>query len=204
LDFTDDSQIGSFTSIADGYGGTFNGIGFTLTSSDGIVNFTQRYDGNGDGCQSNGGILKCDGDGAGISLDSRNFDDEITAGQTLTLSFEREVNVNGIAFLDLYLNDNGRAKEQATITFDGVLFDKVNATEPRLNGGYAYLNLVAPTLVQTIEFTAADGRQFRDDRNNDYALAAVDVSPVPLPPAIWLFGTGIVGLAGGIRRRLKG
>lgn len=34
----------------------------------------------------------------------------------------------------------------------------------------------------------------------DFVLIAKDMSPVPLPPALWLLGTGLIGLAGVARR----
>lgn len=202
LDFTDSSQVApsSLSSISNGYSGSIDGIGFTLTSDDGKVNFDEVYKGSEAGCQNKGGVLKCQKDGAGID------NDEITGkgvgDQTLTLAFDSLVNVSGFYFLDLYVRPDGSGrKEQATITLDGVFFDTVDATGLKGDGGYAYL-ATAPTQVQTIEFTAAFGEVFWDDGDNDYALAGVEVSAVPLPPTIWLFGAGMAGLAG-IRRRAK-
>jgi hypothetical protein len=76
LDFTDDSTVSSLSLITNGFGGTVDGVGFTLTSTDG-VNFNEGYDGSGPstnpGCQANGGPLKCDNDGAGISDDEMKY-----------------------------------------------------------------------------------------------------------------------------------
>ena len=77
LDFTDDDIITSLTSFTDattnGFNGSIDGIGFTLftlTSTYGLVNFDESYDGSANtGCQSGGGPLKCDNDGAGIGND---------------------------------------------------------------------------------------------------------------------------------------
>lgn len=201
IDFTDSSMIGSLTPVANGYSGTVDGVGFTLTSTDGNVNFKQSYDGSAsEGCQSNGGVLACDKDGTGIN------DDEIAGigadNQKLTLTFDREVSITGFYFLDLYVNPNGSgAKEQATITLDGTFFDTVAATGSNGDGGYADLE-TAPVLARTIDFTALTDPAFWDDFNNDYALAGVNVSAVPLPPTIWLMVAAFAGFAG-VRRAVN-
>ena len=41
-----------------------------------------------------------------------------------------------------------------------------------------------------------------DDRGNvDFATFDITVSAVPVPPAVWLFGSGLVGLIGVARRK---
>jgi hypothetical protein len=205
LDFTDPGQIGTKTGTT--YSGTFNGIGFTLSSNVGSVSFAQGYDGNKfTGCQSGGGALACELDGAGIDIGVGSIDpDEINGisdpdkNQILTLTFDRVVKISGFHFLDLYVDPKHPTNgEQATITADGVLVGKVSASEYPGEGGYAQL-IINPIFAQTLEFSADFLPQFWDDGDNDYSLAGVDVSVVPLPPAIWLFGTAIAGLFG-IRR----
>jgi hypothetical protein len=205
LDFTDYSLISSLETVSGGYSGTIDGIGFTLTSNDGAVNFTESYDGSsGSGCQSTG-VLQCDADGAAIE------DDEITGigdgNQTLTLTFDSVVSLSGFYFLDLYINPNeSGAREQATITLDGVLFDTVDAIATVGDGGYADL-ITTPIFAQTIQFSAVEDEIYWDDFNNDYALAGVDVSSasVPEPTSILLFGAGLVGIAGisRFKKRIK-
>lgn len=204
LDFTDSGLVGSLSSIPNGYSGTINGIGFTLTSTDGTVNFNQGYDGTAHtGCQSTGGALKCDIDGAGIDI-AGYADDEITGigpgNQTLTLAFDQVVEITAFYFLDLYVNSDGSGRrEQATISIDGSFFNTVDATEAQNLGGYADL-LTGSVFAQTLQFTANPNPAFWDDCNNDYALAGIDVNHVPLPPALWLFGSAVVGLVGSRKR----
>jgi hypothetical protein len=205
LDFTDNSLISSLTTVSNGYSGTIDGIGFTLISNDGGVNFNESYDGSSSaGCQSAGGILQCDRDGAGISDDEISGDGPV-GSQTLTLTFDSVVSLSGFYFLDLYTNPRiNDAREQATITLDGTLFDTVDAIGTVGDGGYADL-IITPIPVQSIALTAVNDSIFWDDHNNDYAFAGVDVSTasVPEPHTILLLGAGLVGLVGAKRFKKK-
>jgi len=199
IDFTDTNFIGGLTSVSNGFEGNIDGIVFTLTSTDGTVNFKENYAGNSTGCS----ILECDKDGAGIN------NDEISGGvnvtQTMTLLFDTEVAISSFYFLDLYKRpdyDTSNRAEQATITIDDVLFETVLATGLSGDGGFASLENVL-AIGTKFEFTAAIDPLFWDDRDNDYALAGVEVSAVPLPAAVWLFGSVIAGFAGFSRYKKK-
>jgi len=191
IDFTDSSL--SLSAIPGGFEGSIDGIGFTLTSTDGTV--TLNNDGGYDGSSTshcNPGGLACDRDGVGI----RN--DEVTMGQTLNLIFDTEVQITSIEFLDLYI---GNGTERATVTIDGGTSASVNATGSSGDGGYAKLNFLALVGAgQNIEFSASFLSGLRDDRDNDYALAAITVSAIPIPAAAWLFGTALLGFIGFSRR----
>ncbi len=53
-------------------------------------------------------------------------------------------------------------------------------------------------------FTTANGYQRHDGKGNDiyaWAVRSGDVSAVPVPAAVWLFGSGLVGLIGFSKRR---
>ena len=191
IDFTDSNLflLGNSSVFA----GSVDGIGFMLTSSG--INRTEVYDGSSTnpGCQAGGvgGQLTCGNDGIGIG------NDEITTGQTLNLIFNTAVRITSIEFLDLY---EGVRAEEATVSIDGGISRSVIATGSSGDGGYANLDFLALVGAdQNIEFTARN--LYGDDGNNDYALAAITVSAVPVPAAIWLFGTGLIGLIGFSKRR---
>jgi len=191
IDFTDSTL--SLSAIAGGgFEGSIDSIGFQLTSTDGTVTLNEDggYDGSSNSHCQPAGSLKCDRDGVGI------INDETTMGQTLTLIFDTAVRITSIEFLDLYI---GTQTEQATVTIDGGASDSVNATGTSGDGGYANLDFLAFVGAgQSIEFTA--NSFFGDDGNNDYAFAAITVSAVPVPAAIWLFGTALIGFVGMSRR----
>jgi hypothetical protein len=50
-------------------------------------------------------------------------------------------------------------------------------------------------------WSAWDGVNDPYDFTNDYAGTTINPSIVPVPAAIWLFGSGVIGLAGVARRR---
>ena len=209
LDFTDDAVLAGLVSVSGGYSGTTSdGIGFGITSSDGTVKFGQNYDGSLlAGCSN--APLACDKDGVGIN------NDEISSGQILSLAFNEELLVQALYFLDLYSSNRGT--EQAAITVgtfgaDGAFTTySVSATQSKGQGGYASYNFLTPVLAQSIRFAAIQGNGFKDDRDNDFSLAAVDVRAVPVaadvavlvpaPATLWLTGLGLIGLAVFARRK---
>ena len=189
IDFTDSDL--SLSAITNGFAGSIDNIGFQITSTGTVtLNSDGRYDGSSAShCQSQpSGSLECDRDGVGIE------NDEISMGQTLNLVFDTAVRITSFEFLDLYI---GTGAEQVTVTIDGGTSYNVGAVGTSGDGGYASLDLLA--LVgpgQNIAFTANSLSTLWDDTNNDYALAAITVSAVPVPAAAWLFGTALIGLVG--------
>jgi len=207
LDFTDVITVEALSGGGSSYTGTIDGVAFTLSTSDGDIRFDKDkgYDGTlNTGCLSGPGPLECNKDGTGRRIgDGAGIDnDEITEGQTLNLIFHTDVYITSLDFLDLYV---GSGTEQAIVSIDGAIFDPVIATETSRQGGYANLNLLSlggPILGRHIALTATSGNDdFRDDSDNDYAFAGVEVSAVPIPAAAWLFGTALIGLVGFSKRR---
>jgi hypothetical protein len=170
LDFTDNSV---------GYTGTVDGVGYTLTNTGGFIN---RDEQPGTGC----GILACDNDGVGIT--GGNDNDEVDSDQSLTLNFASPVYLTELHFLDLFEN------EQVKIVVDGGVPFYVDAPATPGVGGYFNYILASSMLASKIEFFAE--RLTGDNGDNNFALAGVGVSAVPLPPAVWLFGSAIIGLIG--------
>ena len=65
--------------------------------------------------------------------------------------------------------------------------------------------LGADVSAYTLEFAAicgADANCFSDYYIDNVVITA-DIAPVPVPAAVWLFGSGLVGLVGVARRKKK-
>ena len=196
LDFTDQSFISGLTETSGSFSGSVAGIGFNLSTTDAAgINFDEASVGG----SCDGSILACQIDGAGIG------DDEIRgvtldSGQEMLLSFNQTLHVGFLYFLDLFSNQDGT--EQAKVSFDGgapLFFDGVLSGD----GGFLASNAGLPVTATSILFTALDLDGLRDDRTNDYALAGLSVSAVPLPAALPLFAAALGGFGLLSRRRRK-
>lgn len=178
IDFTDGSWN---TAIAAG-GGTSATIGnVTLTAAGGNLTFngsSAERAGCAAGQPGNG--LTCDGDGIGIR------DDEITQGgaQSITISFLDPVTVSNIFLLDLF--DSEGSGEIAVIDGQAYSDPAFNTDNPGgfFATGFSGQNLTSIVLTGNL------------DCFSDYALAAIEISPVPLPGAMLLFGSALFGLLG--------
>jgi hypothetical protein len=179
LDLTDSSTTPS---------GFIDGVGYTLSSNIGTLNSNENYDGTlSTGCS----FLACEKDGIGIS------NDEVDAKEILTLTFDSKVKVSALYFLDVYTSSIGT--EKVVISFDGIEYGTaVFGTEYHPEGGFASLDGLY-IMTQVIDFTAPLG--FNDDKNNDFALAGVEVSSIPVPAAAFLFVPAMLGMIG-LRRKV--
>ena len=119
------------------------------------------------------------------------------------MSFDTAVHLTGLHFLDLY------GFESVTVWADGHLLTSVGATFGTTDsgvddseGGYGFSSLL-PTKVSTLTFFAGSQNDLLDRRygNPDFALAGVDVAPVPVPGSAVLVLTALGGLS--ILRRRK-
>ena len=176
IDFTDSSWQ---TAINSGSSNTATIGNVTLTASTGYLTFNA---GDKAGCvagQSTNG-LACDGDGIGI------YDDEIASKyqQQITIDFAQAVNISDIFLLDLFPNEgpNGEA-EQAIINGQQYFGDNL------LAGGFYATGFTGQGITQLI--FSSDYDYF-----SDYAVAGIEVSAAPLPGAVVLFGTALLGFFG--------
>jgi hypothetical protein len=202
LDFTSSSTISGLNKVSPTeFTGTIGTVNFTISSAPVALNSGTAYDGDSNGCAPSAPGLACDIDGLGIG------GSELGDAETLTLSFDRKVHVSALYFLDLYLNQN-KGTERASISFDGAspVFadgeEEKGAPNAYLTGGFKALEL-KDIVAQEIVFTAPFAPEFLDDATNDYALAAIDVTAVPVPAAAFLFAPALVGFMGLRRKAAK-
>lgn len=139
--------------------------------------------------------LAGDFDGIGIK------NDEVNGAEFLTLTFDREVKITGVFFLDLYISrkdatdfetagmDNG----STTLNFDA---QEVFSNDA-LGGGFG--NFATSMKGQTFTFFDVAGND--NIGEGDFALAGLTITSVPLPAGVLLLGTALGGL--GLTRRRK-
>ena len=193
------------------------GVG-TVTATASASPITQTtFDGNAAAtafCAGGGGSLACQKDGFGVK------DDEITdPSQSIVLSWTNPVTIAAIYLLDFFTNNlitnDPSWTEQADITINGVTRSffatatggdttgafTITAVDLLAAGfvagdlsGVTQITFAAPS-VQGCTLTGGVGC-------NDYAVAGV--AAVPLPGAVWLFGSGLLAMLGvGYTRRRK-
>jgi hypothetical protein len=118
-------------------------------------------------------------------------DDNVTFGESLKLVFNQEVTIDQITF------NNGDHKQIFSGDFDLTI-----------NGGstvtYALTNIFNMPLTGTEFIFSNPNTLGGSDVSNEYQfyIGALEVTPVPLPAAVWLFGCGLFGLVAVARRRV--
>ncbi|MGI1671894.1 MAG: VPLPA-CTERM sorting domain-containing protein [Neptuniibacter sp.] len=203
LDFTDLdvldalSKSGSGTSTT--YSGLIDNVAFTLSATGGTLkkHNDSKYDGSSYiGCQATGGPLKCDKDGLGVDNDEITGYSDQAAKEKIIISFAKPVSISDFYFLDLY---KGSQQETAKVTINGLTYG-LNASATSGDGGFGGLSLLTPLITDQIVFAAPF--KIGDDGNNDFAVAGLSLTPVPLPAAAWLFVSGLAGVAWLRRRKI--
>ncbi len=117
-------------------------------------------------------------------------DDNVTYNESLKLVFSQEVDIVSTLFR------NGSHGTSFNGMF-GLSVDGVESTETLVAN---YTNVLTGT-----EFIFTNPNSLEGNRKQFY-ISALDVvtsspAPVPVPAAVWLFGTGFVGLVGMAKRR---
>jgi hypothetical protein len=159
----------------------------------------------------------CAGDGIGIDL---NGDADEISGNSTGTNTQREVlrvsgfggiTINEISFLDLFYEEETTSPynlfhEKAFFNFYDSQGTKIGdgiaiASDPTGDNGFAYwTGLVSG--VEEIRFNV-NCNQVGSSKcsDNDFSVAAVNT--VPVPAALWLFGSGLLGLVGVARNKRK-
>lgn len=180
LDFTQSPYVGN--------NGNFAGTTYSITSVGGPLSWGSAQDGST--CFG----LSCQRDGLGVG------DDEITiGGEQIRIDFGQAIRISGLAFLDLFTSTNGQSRERAIVQYDGgsMFFDSLISENP--NGDSGFLMATGLNILTDYLIFSAGGTNDNLGRD-DYALAAI-VSPVPLPPAVLMFGFALGGIGFLSRRR---
>lgn len=190
LDFTDNA---AYDSQSDALAtGTIAGIGWTLTPAGGDLTFTTPGPGSV-------GPLVGDNDGVGVD------DDEITIRppESVTLTFDKAVQVTGLFFLDLFIAADNSVTESAIITNAAGDMVELFAQENEPGFGLGEFSSVAGDFASFTgkSFTFTVGTLNDNVGQADYALAGIEIAPIPLPAGILLLGTALGGL--GLARRRK-
>lgn len=181
------ASIIDFTDNSTGFSGTVGGITWELTGTPIDPNTNEAGPGRPIG------PLAWENDGVGIG------NDEVTHGaQYLTLSFAEEVTLVGAFFLDLFSAPGATVQESALISVGSTPGAVASQTFAAGGvGGFAESGTISLTGT-SFTFFAGSGP---DDGDDDFALGAVQLAPVPVPAGLLLMGTALAGL--GFARRRK-
>jgi hypothetical protein len=182
IDFT----ISPFTSAANG-ATSYSQLGLTFTAS---------------GEEGTNPLLYWDStDGFGVMQGGGYEGDEIEGVEMLVVDFSTNTYVNDFYLTDFFWEHD--YQEQGSWSLDNSSwYSFQQAADPLVALGNSNGEYILPinSYVDSIYFSAPG---YLNGQNHEYSVAGVDVAPVPEPATLLLLGTGLIGVAGFGRKKLK-
>lgn len=125
----------------------------------------------------------------------RNPDDEGSrpAG-TFYFNFESVITLESIDFFDIETAENGRTSNNVIKLFDAA----ENEIKP---GTFFTPDTGGDNMWDQLVFDVDGVKRIELNMGGSGAIDNIRFTVVPIPPAIWLFGSGLIGLAGLARRK---
>lgn len=130
-------------------------------------------------------------DGLGVRYSYEN--DEIEGRERLRIAFSTPVYLSSVLLTDLF-NEGylERGFYRLNGTGDWIRFKADPGQTPGTNGELELL-FDSSVLVNSIAFRAPGLLPLRD-QSHEFSVAAIQANAVPIPAAMWLLGSGLVGL----------
>ena len=131
--------------------------------------------------------------------------DEIELPEVLRIAFSEAVIVHSFSLTDFFIEQRSghTYAETGLFRIDGGSWNEPFYATSAANNGVFTLTFNTPTILTFIDFTAlgkvADISGSVED--HEFSVAGASVSAVPVPPAVLLLGSGVLGLVA-VRRRI--
>jgi hypothetical protein len=127
--------------------------------------------------------------------------DEVEYPEQLRVDFLQPVFISKMLLTNLFIENfvENNKVEYVIYALNGSGFSSpfyATNTYPN-NNGELTINVDPTIMVYSILFSAP-----AESWGNDFSVAKIDASNVPIPNAVWLLGTGLIGIVG-LRRKFK-